>query len=288
MISIDFVAGSHGNFLEFVCNKFIAGLNLDFSPFNGLGASHVKTKNYKDSAVFKANHYSERGIPLSRKIIRITFEHDDLLPLMSVALLRAGDRKINVNQLEVNTYYKLNNVFYKDEIVKINNSYQEVSLSPGTPDCPRHILREFFKYGLWDTTNNGFISKLNALNYTSEYDVVDFKFAWFYNKEVFVENIKNLAKWCKTSITNELALIELHDQFLEKQIFQNDKVICDTIITAVDNRIEQVISDLNILQEAYINGYLEKKYSVEMPFVQPTYFKNTKEILEHLCLRSRT
>ena len=38
MIQIDFVAGSHGNFLEFVLNKLTLGdLIIDKTPFDSLG-----------------------------------------------------------------------------------------------------------------------------------------------------------------------------------------------------------------------------------------------------------
>lgn len=42
MIYIDFQGGAHGNYLEFVCNKFLANVSCNESPFNTLGASHSK------------------------------------------------------------------------------------------------------------------------------------------------------------------------------------------------------------------------------------------------------
>jgi len=42
MIYIDFQGGAHGNFLEYVCNKFLANVPTDGNPFNSLGASHDK------------------------------------------------------------------------------------------------------------------------------------------------------------------------------------------------------------------------------------------------------
>ena len=115
-VSIDFVAGSHGNFLEFVCNKFIAKVDITFSPFNSLGASHVKTQDYIDNRVFLADHYVLQRHQLTRKIIRITFDKDDLLQLLSVCFLRAGNANIDHNLLEHNTYKKLNNINFKNLI----------------------------------------------------------------------------------------------------------------------------------------------------------------------------
>ena len=43
-ISIDFVAGSHGHFLEYMCNRFIADIGIDFAPF--------KDPYYVENSVF--------------------------------------------------------------------------------------------------------------------------------------------------------------------------------------------------------------------------------------------
>jgi hypothetical protein len=50
MIYIDFVGGAHGNYLEFICNKFLAGVDCNELPFNALGASH--DKGYKGEKQF--------------------------------------------------------------------------------------------------------------------------------------------------------------------------------------------------------------------------------------------
>ena len=283
MTSIDFVAGSHGNFLEFVCNRFIAKMDITFSPFNKLGASHQKSFSYRKNAVFVAKHYSELKTPLSKDVVRITFGDKDLLLLTSVSLLRAGDADIDNNMLNIDTFNKLNNIYYVDQIEKINQSYPEISLSADNPDCPRYILREFFKFGFRNSLDHGFIKKLNELQYSSEHNVFDFKFSWFYNSEVFVEQILNLANWYNNPIVDYDALYQLHQEFLERQIYKNNKTQCDDIINCVVNDINVDIPELTLFQESYINGMLEQQYSVEMPFVQHNYFKNTKEIINYIC-----
>ena len=94
LVSIDFVAGCHGNFLEYMCNKFIAKLPITFSPFNNLGASHIRQNNYYKNAVFIAKHYSELSLPTENRIVKISYDCDDLLPLTSVCFLRAGNSNI--------------------------------------------------------------------------------------------------------------------------------------------------------------------------------------------------
>ena len=283
MISIDFVAGTHGNFLEYVCNVYISNLEVDYLPFNSLGASHLKTKKYLDSRVFVANHYSELKIPLYKKIVTIKFEPDDLLLLTSNAFFKAGDSNIHNNELEVDTYNKLyNSKYFVDLIEQINAAYPDSKISKDKPDCPRHVLREFFKFGFANPSLNGFTKKLEQLVYSHSYDTIDFHYKNFYNKDLFLEGIIKISCW--TGIEIELKGLEnLWQEFLKRQIFRDNKAQCDKIIKYVKDRLECPIPSLTMLQESYINGVLEKEFDVEMPFYQPVYFTNTREIIKHLC-----
>lgn len=112
-IYIDFQGGSHGNFLEFVCNRFLAGTTTASAlPFNHLHAAH--DKQYLTEPMFKCDHFTTYGIALTNEtVISIQIEPDDLLPLQCVSLLRAGDRNIKPEALETDTYYKLHNSDYQ-------------------------------------------------------------------------------------------------------------------------------------------------------------------------------
>ena len=101
MISIDYVAGSHGYFLEYVCNKHICNMNVDFLPFNSVRASHLKTKKYIENRIFHAQHFTNKGLSTSDRVIRVTYDHNDLLLLMSGAFLRIANSGIETNELEI-------------------------------------------------------------------------------------------------------------------------------------------------------------------------------------------
>jgi hypothetical protein len=141
MIAIDFQGGAHGNFLEFVCNTMAGLTQLHTDPFNKLGASH--NKNYMSNPLFVCNHYTFNRVPFpSNKIISIQIAPEDLLPLSQISLLRAGDYNYDNNQLEINTYHKLNNSNYRwvlDTIIEsffknqIKCSYDAVR-DPSWPD----------------------------------------------------------------------------------------------------------------------------------------------------------
>ena len=116
MIQIDFQGGAHGNYLEFVCNS-MCGVTADQLPFNSLGASH--SKQYVDKKVFYASHYSYSREKLENKVVSVQINEDDLLPLSQISLLRAGDYGYDNNELEINTYNKLNNPHYKWVLEKL-------------------------------------------------------------------------------------------------------------------------------------------------------------------------
>ena len=111
MIHIDFQGGAHGNYLEFVCNKFLGNVPTVGDPFNSLGASH--NKQYLGNRIFYADHYSFLPRPfVFDKIISIQISKDDLLPFQQISLLRAGDYNYDNDQLEIDTYNKLHNENY--------------------------------------------------------------------------------------------------------------------------------------------------------------------------------
>jgi hypothetical protein len=172
-IYIDFVGGAHGNFLEFVCNVFVANIKVaSMSPFNGAGAAH--RKQYLENPKFISNHYTTYNQSLhNKKVIQIQVDIDDLLPLQCISLLRAGNYNIKPEDLEINTYHKLNNKDYRwvlnnliavffnvDHLIQ---GYRDIA-DPGWPDI--HSVDDYLNLPLEIqqecTTVHGF--KVNVLD----------------------------------------------------------------------------------------------------------------------------
>jgi hypothetical protein len=129
-IYIDFQGGSHGNYLEFVCNRFLAGVvTTNTLPFNDLGAAH--RKKYTTDSVFKCDHFTTANQMLTNEtVIMIKIVADDLLPLQCISLLRAGDYDIRPDALEHDTYHKLHNVHYQCVLDNLIESFFH----------PRHLV----------------------------------------------------------------------------------------------------------------------------------------------------
>jgi len=306
-ICIDFQGGAHGNYLEFVCNKFLAQVRTcENLPFNKLGSSHKK--QYLTEPDFKSWHFFEhRGIrttPSNGKIISIQINYDDLLPLSLVSLLRAGDHNICPEDLEKNTYHKLNNADYQSILDNIINSFflnhvkdsyaavkdpswpyvenyndflslpsnikkecvefhnlKLLQFDENNPDCPRGILREFFRIGFSDPSKSGFVTaQKEKMRYSDEADVFVFPFSAFYDIKKFLHYIECVAIWANyNGIKDRKKLVELHNIFLEKQIFKNAKNKCDFLIkNYIEKGANFSFPKLNVLEEAYIESKLDK------------------------------
>lgn len=298
-IDIDFVAGSHGNYLEFVLNKLVLGeVVAEDTPFDSTGASHQKFLS-TDRKYFRCAHWFQRGGSKSKRVISISFTANDLLPLMSVSLLRAGNRNIDPHNLEKDTFGKLNNAHYHSIIDELNRSYGNLDsynaikadswpnidsldefknlpqhiqdecnrkfeyplfeLSANNPNCPRNILREFFKIGFNNTALNGFMVEQGKMKYSESQKVFYFPFEFFYNTDKFVSAIEEVKGFFDLTV-NEFDMRSLHEQFLERQIFKNSKTQADLIVDKINNSIDGEIGILSVLQEAYINSQVEQQF----------------------------
>lgn len=330
MIYIDFQGGCHGNYLEFVCNKFLANVNVGGpTPFNEAGASH--NKNYTGEKKFRSWHYFEfhdqkTNLYLcNSKIISIRVTPNDLLPITSISLLRAGDHGLDNDLLEVDTYNKLSTINYRWMLDNIKESYfrdDRVSgycavkdpswpdiatieqfeklpqsildecvnvhklvkreLSAENPDCPRHILREFFKIGFKHPDKQGFITQQQKMVYDKSNDVLEFPVDSFYNTDKFVAQLRQIAAWSKYDFVPSQELVDLHAEFLDRQPYKNIKHTCDQLIDNIVARTATSLPSLTLLEESYIEAQLELRYNIEFPFGNDHWFNNIQTLYKQL------
>ena len=285
MIPIDFVAGTHGHFLEVTLNKFFSATLVDFVPFTSLGTSHNATEEYTKNKLFCAAHWSElypEQVKNFDRVIAIKFSSKDLLYVASVSLLRAGDMQLNDDLLEIDTYNKLNNEFYKSSLDNILKSYPFLQVDPINSNIPRYVLREFFKYGFCDNTVNGYWQKQQTMQYPDSCDVFEFEFASFYNFEQFTQTIERLEKFLNLNFNFGNDFAEMYKKFIGFIPYLNHKVQCDQIVNQVILQTQAPIPKLTLLQESYINAELEKHFNKEMPFRQDEYFNSTQLVLQYI------
>jgi hypothetical protein len=244
------------------------------------------------------------GKELADKVVSIQVTENDLLPLCQISLLRAGDYGYDNNELESDTYNKLNNANYKwtlDKLIdgffrnQIQTSYNNVrdpdwpdvkslqefeqlpvhirqeceqvhnlelrELSADHPDCPRSVLREFFQIGFEHPDQQGFMHRQTTMLDYADRDVYVFPFGCFYDTDKFVSELKQLAIWAGIQYNQHDRIVDMHQEFLQRQPYVNSKTRCDAIVQdIINNRTTEDAMDL--LEEAYINAQL-KKYGHE-------------------------
>jgi hypothetical protein len=280
-IPIDFVAGTHGHFLEVVLNNFFNITATPRDPFNLLGASHNVDSDYLNSRMFVARHWFEDSadqLLQFDRVISIQFDLSDLLMVSSVSLLRAGNFGIDNNRLEIDTCSKLNNRSYRGLLKEILNAYPEVDASNGA--IPRNILREFFKLGFLNPTDNGYWKKQQQMNYSLP--VFVFQFKAFYNYKLFVCMLQKLQDFVGLPFKFNSELETLHKKFLTLIPYVGHQEQCDNIVLAIQKNQRQIIPPLTLFQESYINAQLENIYKKEMPFHNINYFTSTEDVLQYL------
>jgi hypothetical protein len=282
-IPIDFVAGSHGHYLETTLNKYFNIADIDGGAFTTTGTSHRVSGSYLKKRLFYSNHWSEyhkSELQDVSQVISIRFDLDDLLLLSSVSLLRAADFNINNNELEFDTVNKLNNVYYHDTLKLIYNSYPFLNCSD--KDIPRYVLREFYKFGFREPEKNGYWLKLKELVYNPKCQVFYFDFKDFYNIDLYVAQIKELELFLGRTFDFRSEFYQQHQQFVSFIPYVTHKQTCDEIVLCVQQGRDIEIPKLTLFQESYINGQLENIFNKEMPFHQNNYFTSTKDVLYYI------
>jgi hypothetical protein len=288
-ILIDFVAGTHGHFLEIVLNQGFGSATDLTDPFTELGASHKKSAEYQKHKLFYADHWSEHKhdlIKIANKIISIKFSMEDLLVVSSVSLLRAGDMNIDNDSLEHNTYNKLNNGYYKNMLDSILCAYPDLQVNKVNSSIPRNILREFNKFGFRDPKINGYWLKLQQLTYSTDQDVFYFDFENFYDEQKFTIALKKLQDFVGQKFCFDHKITHLHQKFLNLNPYKDHKILCDKIIQQIKHNEDCSIPPLTLFQESYINAKLELEYNKEMPFHDLNYFTSTKDVLNYIETRA--
>jgi hypothetical protein len=145
----------------------------------------------------------------------------------------------------------------RQECIEVHN-LELLELSPANPDCPRHILREFFQIGFEDPSNSGFITQQQQLmRYNECVDVYEFPFSAFYDKQQFLDQLNQVATWAGIQYTKQQQIQQLHTLFLEKQPYKDSKLKCDQIVQQMINS-PGYMPKLDLLEEAYINAMLRK------------------------------
>jgi hypothetical protein len=295
-VFVNYQPGSHGNFLEFICNLAVnsyPNIINDF-PFDTDGAAHGKSAFYRDSRIFKRGQFynvipGQPGIKYTgyrslAKTIEVVMGTADMLPFWSIRFLRVRACPFNAtvedewnpgfrpDELPDNTYYKLYNHDFNIFLKTINSHFITVDID--NPDCPRHILRDWLQRELLSPLACQ-EQYLQSQSHEGEY--IPFHFSNFYDTNKFIENLHECFESLQLPVMNVPRILEVHNEFMSRQPFADTINECNNILDAVHANTHRDIK-LDLLQESYLNLKLTELFGVEMPLLPNGYFSNTTQI----------
>lgn len=317
MIYIDYRPGTHGTFLEFVCNAYLAKLSLP--TLNVINDPYIfHTMEYMQDRKFRADTYALHTLLEKRRlglvvrdkpsyirnthIIRVMPDADDLLPLLCTVFSTPAHNGCMPENLEINTYNKMSNNDHQLVLDDLNmhfndghlvESYNNVKaeewpmietveeffqlpihikkeceetfnikpyrLSKETPDCPRHVLLDYFKNAFLHADNLPWITDQYMVSYHDSNTIFKFPYSSFLSKDKFLNEIYKVAEWCNYEVNYEQELKDLYDDFTAQHPYLNVKLECDNIVNQINNNESCDLSNLNVICEAYISTKIDKE-----------------------------
>lgn len=296
MICIDFIGGAHGNYLEFVCNKILgitqgtpfnslgASHNKIYTGKKFFVAAHYSftpvplTSNKIISIQIEPNDL----LPLQQVSLLRGGDYgydNDLLEHNTYHKLNNKDYKWVLDQLissfftnqikesynavkdsswpEVNSKAEFDQLpsWIQNECKNVHNLVL-LELNELTPDCPREVLREFFQISFSDPRRHGVLVNQAQITYPGDAEVFVFPFSSFYNTQLFLTKIEEVASWAGLQYNCQDSIAELHQEFLNNNPYKNSKIKCDQLVNDLQLNNEIALPKLDLLEEAYINAKL--------------------------------
>lgn len=276
-LQIDYYGGAHGNFLEYLVNRYVFGIeSAKFYPFTEQGTSHVKPQAYIEDRLCESGHYSYNFslgnlIGNNDGIIRITI--DKIYPALYNSLTRAGEINLDIDCLEVNTLAKLSEpkfaVIRQDLIDKL-----------GVLDnYPRSEIRNLF-YSAMREPKFGADNMQNWAPLSNDY--CEFPISAFYNYIELVHYLGQVSLFAgRIGWNYDSSLYDIWSEFINKNTGYQSYVKCQQIITnmlAGDN----IPIECTVLEEAYINFYITDTFNLysNIDCFTDNYPKTTQELYQ--------
>lgn len=271
-VQIAFQGGTHGNFLRYFLDRFSTLTpKITAAPFTPLGTSHNKQIKY--SGEFERGHMHEWGWPNKNDPhIVITIDPHDVLWLQRMNYIRPADRDLDMHTSNIRI----------DDTFQDKHGIEKLYGVKIVDSIPRFILRDFCKLGFSDIQNHGLIEIDRIYRARSLPRVYYFPVSAFWHRESFFKHVKSVDREFDLQILVDQNAYDIYDQFQNgiQQFATRDR--CEKIIKALDDQQDISITDIDLMEEAYINSWIETTHkNILAPFTND-YFKTTKEILDYI------
>lgn len=255
---IDFVGGSHGNWLELCVNACLFGQpDLLRRPiFSQSNAVHALTTDIDYMLKRRrccADHYTsaKHRFSIQDKVIRIKVTPDMALIYLTNAICRAGRHRntpaIDIWNLECNTEQKLTDSEKPHSLLQtLRDRHGHAS------NYSRAMIREIF---WWKFSNS--VYWLDNEFMTRQYPcaVLNFDMAWFFDWHKLVQGLQLISDAWQLDLKIPDELAELHQQFLDLNQGWQAQKRCDRIIQACSSGLVEELT-CTVIDEAYLDHQL--------------------------------
>lgn len=276
LLTIIMQPGMHHNFLRYVldsCSRITPLLSE--LPFIETGTSHKKLNYSGKFEVLESDH--NRPIREQGKGPFILCVADDILYFERISISREGDRNNDLTKSHNFINWQLWNKHYVDAII------EDYKLEKNKP-IPKFILRDSIKKSYLDPENKGsFLQNKKLVDSVNNTDTDNYFFpvSSFFTLEKFVKELTKLDNKYNLQLDFE-NIPQIYSQFAERNEILKNHFVVDEIITAIKNKENMKIPDLDVFQEGYIYAELEKSNDfILMPMIN-NFYTNTREIIEYL------
>jgi hypothetical protein len=255
-------SGSHGHFAKLLLNTMTGNIMEQQESVN------FDRIRFKEPGRFVTTH--DPALPDHNDVvINIRVRPQSYLKFFVMCFCRTKDLNIVVEDLSQNTFEKINQhpvmKFFADSLAQISHTDHG--------DVEPKYLREWFRLCFFDN-NCETIAKILAGTYLADAEYV-LDFESFYDGSI-VEQCQTICQDLRLPavLTNQI------DQYMQKfqtNRYYNIDADMDRIISAIQNHRSLDITDLNTLQQAWIDNFVAVKYNVD-PWLTNDYFSNTTKL----------
>ena len=267
-----FQGGTHGNFLV-RCLSVASGEIQDFNFYGSNYGAHASIGS-KRIINHLHPHHGPHDLSLSDEndiFVYVSIDQSDLYILVWHAMLAAGDFGLDV--LTIKDFDDIEKILLNQPYAQNikNNIKKQVDIFKN--DDIRG-MREFFKNLIKVTEKSFFERQEDILNRHNIENI--FKFAWFYDQEVFCKQVEKLL--IKLGYTYKIDIAHHQQTFLDRKqnIIQSKKLVklafeCYTSNTSMD------ISNFCLYDQSYLDFLIEQHLGYEIEISQE-YPTNTQDI----------
>lgn len=274
---IDFVPGTHGNFLAVVMNQYLSHRPAQFqlgSTVDTQGRYHRRPDQDPDDLEWRQIHAIECPEDWFRdcRVIQITTDQ----PLMFYALDRyirkAGAWNLHINDLHIDTWNKLDNPTHRSWQQSLT---QWQRFDAQHTDVPLATLREFFYIKFREGVGSGLFAWLRQFDHSAQ--VYRFPLGSLLDRSDFMRELQHLASWLDIDHVDWPLVIQEHDRFLEINPRDREQQ-CDHIIDAVVAGRQEPCQGIDVLQQAWVWWRLEQIYQIVLTEVRDVWYSDTLQL----------